>query len=289
MMRTSGAKRALFGIAAACGALLMGASAQAQGVNCDNADLQHLVDTYLDTQQTGDTLKLPLANFAQYTEQMEEASIQSDMLSKPLKIDLHRSFLDLATCSAYVELIVTDPAHPYVIGTRLQFSGRFNPIAASRLNGLDSVITDKGDWLFNASKTLAYAKGENWGEIPAADRDSRDVLMAAANAYLDSFDKKGVVVPWGTPCARLEGGLYTGDRCDVGIPSGIKMAERQYVVDDTHGMVAVFLQMGPNKRPDVHSFRIEKGKIRYIHTMTVCTTVNCGQTVPDDVQKKLLD
>ena len=194
MARTGGTRRALLGIAAACGALLAGAPALAQGANCDRADLQHLVDTYLDTQQTGDTLKLPLADFTQYTEQMDDASIQSDMLSKPQKIDLHRSFLDVATCSAYVEVIITDPAHPYVIGTRLQFSGRFNPIAQSRLNGLDSVITDKGDWLFNASKTLAYAKPENWGEIPAADRDSRAVLLAAANAYLDSFDKKGVVV-----------------------------------------------------------------------------------------------
>jgi len=35
------------------------------------------------------------------------------------------------------------------------------------------------------------------------------------------FNDKNVKVPWGTPCARLEGGSYTGsgkptDRCDVG-------------------------------------------------------------------------
>ena len=40
---------------------------------------------------------------------------------------------------------------------------------------------------------------------------------------------------------------------------------------------AVFLKMGPNKRPDAHIFRIEGGKIKMIHTVTDCgTQVNCG-------------
>ena len=46
--------------------------------------------------------------------------------------------------------------------------------------------------------------------IPEADRDSRETLIKAADAYLNLFNDKSVVVPWGTPCVRLEGGLYTG-------------------------------------------------------------------------------
>jgi hypothetical protein len=43
------------------------------------------------------------------------------------------------------------------------------------------------------------------------------------------------------------------------------------------GSVAVFLRMGPSKRPDAHVFRIEDGKIRFIHTVTNCgTDDNCG-------------
>jgi hypothetical protein len=89
-------------------------------------------------------------------------------------------------------------------------------------------------------------------------------------------------VPWGTPCARLEGSVYTGkgqptDNCNVGVPENIEMAERRYIIDPVVGAVAVFLKMGPGQRPDAHVFRIEDGKIRYIHTITNCgTDENCG-------------
>ena len=73
-------------------------------------------------------------------------------------------------------------------------------------------MTEAGDWLFNAANTLKYANQEDglWGEIAVAKRDTRKTIQAAADAYLDIFNDKSVKVPWGTPCARLEGGSYTG-------------------------------------------------------------------------------
>jgi hypothetical protein len=287
--------KTLLGMAAA----LVSTAALAQEPPCDRTDLQKMVDGYIAAQTTGDAGKMPLADFTQYYEQNEVGSMLGGILSKPQKIDFHRSLLDVATCSTFTEVIVTDPAHPYVIGTKLQFAGRFNPIAPSRMNEINTIVTDKDDWLFNASKTLAYSKAENWGVIPEAERDSRETIIAAANAYLDSFDNKNVVVPWGSPCARLEGGLYSGkgapgqatpeDTCNVGVPSGVKLIERTYVVDPTIGAVAVLLQFGNNHLPDVHSFRIEKGRIRYVHTITVCKTENCGLTLSDEVKKRLQD
>ena len=38
----------------------------------------------------------------------------------------------------------------------------------------------------------------------------------------------------------------------------------------------VFLEFGDNALPDSHTFRVENGKIRYIHTVTACETENCG-------------
>jgi hypothetical protein len=56
---------------------------------------------------------------------------------------------------------------------------------------------------------------------PRPTENSRATIQAAADAYLDLFNNKSVVVPWGTPCDRLEGSWYTGDGsatdcCDVG-------------------------------------------------------------------------
>jgi hypothetical protein len=118
--------------------------------------------------------------------------------------------------------------------------------------------------------------------IPEDKRNTRQELISAANAYLDYFSDKSVKVPWGTPCERLEGSAYTGDgsptdSCHVGVPDGVELTNRQYVVDPTIGAVDVFVDFGKNHRADSHLFRIENGKIRYVHTVTNCGDQdNCG-------------
>lgn len=135
-------------------------------------------------------------------------------------------------------------------------------------------MTQAGDWLFNATGTYYWASKESWDTIPDAKRDTRAVIQAAADAYLNIFKDKSTVVPWGTPCDRLEGGSYTGtgkatDSCDVGIPNNLDLTNRRYVIDETVGAVDVFLAFGgASGRPDSHEFRIESGKIRYVHTLT---------------------
>ena len=116
--------------------------------------------------------------------------------------------------------------------------------------------------------------------IPADQRDTRDTLVAAANAYLDAFlEGKKDLVPWGYPCNRTEGGTHTGngspeDSCDVGVPSGVNIANRRFVVDPTIGSVVVFCTFGAGNAnggsgsPDTHLFRVENGKLRYVHTLT---------------------
>jgi hypothetical protein len=213
-------------------------------------------------------------------ENLDEATMSTGVISKPQKIDFHRTLIDTRNCSTFTEVIITDPAHPYVLGALVQSRG-------DQIGGMDVLVTDaKNGWLFNPANTLKYSKAENWSEIPEAERDSRDTLIAAANAYLDYFDDKKVVVPWGSPCERLEGGMYTGkgapgvslpeDSCNVGVPSGVKLIDRQYVVDEALGAVTVLMHFGQNQVPDAHTFRVEHGKIRYVHTITACKTFNCG-------------
>lgn len=280
--------RKMFLGAALVGGLAFGAApafAQFGGGPCTRADLEKATNAYLDAQATGDTLKIPLGGeWVQYQEQMEQASMLTGMVSQAQKIDFHRTIFDPQACQSFTEVIITNPAHPYVLGVLI--NGR----PEGKVGGFEMLITDQDDWLFNAANTLKYSKAENWSVIPEADRDSRDTIIAAANAYLDSFSDKSVNVPWGTPCARLEGGLYTAkgapgvaspeDSCNVGVPSGVKLVERRYVVDESLGAVTVLLRFGTNSLPDAHTFRVEKGKIRYVHTITVCKTFNCGFKQP---------
>ena len=86
-------------------------------------------------------------------------------------------------------------------------------------------------------------------------------------------------MPWGYHCNRTEGGMHIGrgaadDSCDVGFPSGVNIANRRFAVDATIGAVVAFCTFGAGNAasgsgaPDSHLFRVENGKLRYVHTLT---------------------
>jgi hypothetical protein len=244
-----------------------------QQVSCVRGGLQRAVNLYIEAQTKGDTAGLPLANGIGYVENMARTDIAMGLINTPLKIDHHRSLLDEATCQTFTELIVTDAANPYVLGTRMR-------VNHDKIAEIEILWTTTGYWLFNADNYLKYSSAEDWGPIAAEERDSRETLVGAANAYLDAFlEGKIDQVPWGFPCVRVEGGMYTGkdsptDSCEVGVPSGVNIVNRRFVVDEAIGSVVVYCTFGaggPNGgsgSPDTHLFRIENGKLRYVHTLT---------------------
>src|SRR5206468_4116746 len=173
----------------------------------------------------------------------------------------------------YTEVIVMDKEHPYVYGTRLR-------VNHDKIAEIEIIWTTTGYWGFSAESYMGYSSTEKWDAIPANRRDTRDTLVAAANAYLDAFlEGKVDLVPWGFPCNRTEGGAHTGrgaadDSCQVGVPSGVNIANRRFVVDETIGAVVAFCTFGAGNAaggsgaPDTHLFRVENGKLRYVHTLT---------------------
>jgi len=265
--------RSLAVLVVVCGMLFSPAETRAQSV-CTRADLQSAVDSYIAAQGKGTPSEMRLATTAKYSENMQDAAIEKGILRTPLKIDFHRSLLDASACETFTEVIVTEVTHPYVMGVRLK-------LTAGRIAEIETLVTDKDDWLFNADNYLKYSRGESWGVIPGTSRDTRATLIAAANAYEDIFFDNSVKVPWGTPCNRLEGGIRTGkgtpeDTCNSGVPSGMKITNRRFVVDPDIGAVVVLSRFSNNELPDSHLFRLENGKIRYVHTLTVCTIPGCG-------------
>jgi len=256
-------------------ALLAPAAVYAQ-VACTREGLHAATDLYLAAQTKGDPSGMPLAKGLAYMENQKVVDIQGGVIQKPMKMDFHRTLIDPATCQSFTEIIVTDKAHPYVLGTRLR-------VNHDKIAEIESMVTQQGDWLFNADNYYKWSPGENWGEIPAADRDTRDTLVAAANAYLDAFlEGKIDLVPWGYPCNRTEGGLRTGkgvpeDGCQVGVPSGVNIVARRFVVDENIGAVVAFCTFGVGGLPDTHLFRVEKGKLKFVHTLT---HVPAGYQVP---------
>ena len=253
-------------------ALLAPAASSAQ-VSCSREGLQRGVDLYIAAQTRGDTSGLPLAAGVGYWENNAPADISSGLIKTAMTIDHQRSLLDTSTCQTFTEVIVTNKEKPYVLGARLR-------VNRDKIAEIEILWTTTGYWLFNADNYLKYATSEKWEVVPAGERDSRATLVAAANAYLDAFlEGKKDLVPWGYPCNRTEGGAHTGngsptDSCDVGVPSGVNIANRRFVVDETIGAVQVFCTFGAGNAnggsgaPDSHLFRVENGKLHYVHTLT---------------------
>lgn len=265
-------KRTITATIGAIAALSLSTQASAQG--CSLELLDEIETSWIAAFEEGLMGRMKLGEWTEYEENFQKKSLGS-FLDNPAKIDWHRTLKDTTACKIMVESIVLDEGHPRVFATTIS-NGFFG------VGPFVNIVAEKGDWLFDPKATYEYARREDWFEIPEADRNTRAEIVAAADAYLDKFNDPSVVIPWGTPCARLEGGIYTGqglptDSCDIGVPEGVPMIERSYVVDERIGAVSVFLKMGVNARADSHLFRIEDNKIRFVHTITDCgEQVNCG-------------
>ena len=254
------------------GAVCLPAISHAQ-VSCSRDGLQRAADLYIAAQSKGDTSGLPLAAGLGYAENHAPAAIDTGVIKTAMTIDHHRSLIDASTCQTFTEVIVTNKEKPYVLGTRLR-------VNRDKIAEIEILWTTTGYWLFNADAYLKWSSSEKWDAIPATQRATRATLVAAANAYLDAFlEGKKDLVPWGYPCNRTEGGAHTGngspmDSCDVGVPAGVNIANRRFIVDETMGSVVVYCTFGaggPNGgsgAPDTHLFRVENGKLRYVHTLT---------------------
>lgn len=269
--------------------LLLGASlslASQVSAACTRALLQDTVTAYLKAQASGQAniITALASGSINYTENDAAVDITKGVLAQPITIDFNRSLLDTTQCATFTEVTAATSKHPYVIHTRILLTD-------DKIATIQSVVTDDGDWAFNATGHLAWTKQEKWDTIPEGKRDSRAVIQAAGDAYLDSWGDGTVKVPYGTPCARLEGGSYTGggsrastNTCKMPqFPQPFKITNRRYVIDEEVGGLDIFNNFPfiektkPDGTPSSNFIRVEGGMIRYIHEATACATRNCGR------------
>ncbi|KAF2846943.1 hypothetical protein T440DRAFT_540429 [Plenodomus tracheiphilus IPT5] len=231
--------------------------------HCTRPLLAEVVSSYLSAQLHGNPSNLTPhfdnSTWLGYYENNIKLTVNSSILNTALPITHNRSLYDTTACATYTEVIVSSTTNPHVIGTQIRFANH-------KINKVDSIITKPGDWLFNITGYAHYTALENWSTIPESKRDNRTTIQAAADAYCDLFNNPNITVPWGTPCVRLEGGLY-GDEgpngsCAGYIPTGVPLTRRKYVIDETVGAVDVMMEFGKSRWPDTHEFRVEGGRLR---------------------------
>lgn len=272
---------------ALAGALLQSASfAQS---SCKRVNLQWVADRYIEEQTKGarvvraealearmasqtlipvsdSPFPLVLIPRVGYVENFDDAvAFNSRLIDQPLAMDHHRTLLDTIACETFTEAIVTDKSEPYALGTR-------HSVGRGGVTEIAVVWSTTGHSGFDPDLYLKATSTENWGAIPVGDRDSRATLQTVANLYLDALlEGKAEVEPWGAPCKNRA----ADGSCQVGLPvAAVNIANRHAVIDETIGAVAIISTFGapPSsgriRTPDVHVFRIENGRVRFVHAIT---------------------
>jgi hypothetical protein len=239
--------------------------ADAADVGCSRAGLNAAVDAYIAALEAGDYTLMPLSATAKYIENdSKTSSFGHGLWETPLTPDFHRSLIDVDSCATFSEIIDTSSSTPYVLGVRLR-------VSSGKISEVYAVVTTTGYWGFNAKNYLRYSMPEDWSELPAGQRLTREELRAGSYAYFAYWSDKTVRLPVSStvPCSRIEGGMWTGEavgRCTTGIPSQqMSLRVTTYLADVDYGMVVLFLNLGGS---DTHLYRILPTGYRYIHTIT---------------------
>ena len=254
-------------------------SVTTSSVGCNRTGLEAAVNSYLAALAAGNYALMPLKQGAKYIENDNTAKPSYGMggssgperivpfgqglWEKAHAIDHHMNLIDVEACATFTEVVIASSNPQYILGTRLSVSD-------NEIYEVSVVVTKSGDWLFDADNYLKYSKGEDWSLLPADQRLSKQQLISDAEAYFAYFSDKSAEVPWGTRCARLEGGAYTGDyansSCNVGVPDlPNRIGTIWALADPDYGMAVLFVYFGG---ADTHLFRILPTGYRYIHTLT---------------------
>ncbi|OAA59762.1 hypothetical protein SPI_05960 [Niveomyces insectorum RCEF 264] len=256
---------------AAVAALVFGGWLPSVLAECTREGLLAAAETYIAAQQTGklDGLRLAADNFT-YRENNKVVDVKSGVLSQALVLDTNRSTADTVACASYTMLISTGGPKAYVLATQLRHAAN----DSSTITMIDTIAATTGSLFFNAKQTLSYIKAENWGPLPAAARPDRALLRKVGDAYLDMWTDKNAAdtIPWGTQCERVEGSRLTTP-CGASLPHGGSAKNngmRRYVIDEVFGSVDVLCSFDSlGSLPDSHEIRVEDGKVKYVHTITV--------------------
>ncbi len=140
--------RLIFKCMALAGALLAPAVGYAQ-ISCTREGLKAAADLYIAAQTKGDISGLPLAKGLGYVENFKALNVNEGLIKTPMKIDHQRSLLDTSTCQTFTEVIVSDKANPYALGTRLR-------VNHGLIAEIEMMWTTTGYWGFNVDNYLKY-------------------------------------------------------------------------------------------------------------------------------------
>jgi hypothetical protein len=264
---------------------------------CDRACLVHIMDLYIGALESKDRSALPLAEEVAFTENTARLDLgEGNLWKKPVKATGFR-------------IDVADPQQGE-IGTQTVLDLQGKPaLVAIRLRVERQMITEV-EQLFDANvaqpamELLTTPRPALLADVPASERNSRDYMIYAANAYFDALTgDDGRIAPFADDCVRHEQGYQTVNNktpgrfapspaapptsgpmaqfsmmtCQQQISTGIfnfitRIWPRRIIVDEQKGLAAgfvLFVEDGSKRhiQPNVYANNDGSGMILNMVTM----------------------
>ncbi|MEO8466783.1 MAG: hypothetical protein ABI640_15710, partial [Gammaproteobacteria bacterium] len=162
------------------GSLLCNAAA-AQNASCDNACLKGFMDGYVDALSHRDATKLPVIKEVKYTENGRVLDLgQGFWLTAGAPIRYRDYIFDAnsGSVAAFTALKEYDATAEMFV--RLK-------VASNKITEIETFVVRAGDQRWFAPQNLENLSDLFAQTVPAAERHTRDQLVAAGNSYFDAI------------------------------------------------------------------------------------------------------
>lgn len=250
---------------AICLSALLSHTASAQ---CTRENLSSLIDDFLAAISANDPARLSLADDVKYTENGRIMNPGDGFWKTAGEVTFSRSAIDVEECGTLTQAVIEESGAeaPVVYGVRLRLNDNGD------LKDIESYIARSTEFFHNP-EGVPEEDGDDWAAlIEPSERQSREVMIAAADAYFDMFfDPQGTEVPFATPCNRWENGTRTtrGDCSNMG-PAGVggmEMTHRRYPIVDLEAGIVVGFVLFADSLLDLHMFKMRDGLITQIQSV----------------------
>jgi hypothetical protein len=121
----------------------------AAGGKCTREALQAVGEAYVMALEDGDPTQLDLAANAKYFENMTTCKLDSGIWKTKLRIDYHRTFIDVDSCKIFVELIDSKSSTPWEIGAQITLKD-------GRITIINALAVTVGDWALNNKSGFTF-------------------------------------------------------------------------------------------------------------------------------------
>jgi hypothetical protein len=256
--------RIFLGVAVCLSAL----SSQTAGAQCTRENLSRLVDNFLAALSANDPAALAVASDAKFTENGRIMALGDGLWRTAGEITFSRSAIDVEQCGTLTQAVMDEDGvdTPTIYGVRLRVNGN------AELTDIETYVARSTEFGYNP-EGVPVEDGDDWEAlIEPAERSSREVMIAAANAYFDMFfDPQGTQVPFATPCNRWENGMRTtqGDCSNMGPAGagGMQMTHRRFPIVDLEAGIVVGFVLFADSLLDFHMFKMRNSMITQIQSV----------------------